>query len=229
MPKSEACRYAVIVAGGQGRRMGTPLPKQFLLLDGFPVIFHTVKRFSEALPGVRIIVVLHPDYMSYWHRLTEEYSFGSECSVCAGGRERFFSVRNGLGAIGVEEAVVGIHDAVRPLVSIDVIRRLYSEAEKSGAVVPVIPATDSVRLVDDSGISQALDRTCVRLVQTPQVFRLPLLRKAYSQPYSTVFTDDASVVEALGHPVSLVNGNRENIKITTPLDFKLARLIMEQQ
>jgi 2-C-methyl-D-erythritol 4-phosphate cytidylyltransferase len=221
-------KYVIIVAGGQGLRMGSPLPKQFLLLNGFPVIFHTVEKFSKALPGIRTIVVLHPDYISYWHQLKEKFSFDCECTLCTGGSERFFSVKNGLDTIGTDEALVGIHDAVRPLVSADVIRRTYSEAEKSGAVVPVVSATDSVRLVDDRGDSQTIDRSRVQLVQTPQVFRLSLLRKAYSQPYTAMFTDDASVVEASGHHISLVNGNRENIKLTTPIDLKLAELAMKQ-
>lgn len=226
---SELSRYVIIVAGGQGLRMGGLLPKQFLPLNGLPVIFHTVEKFSKALPGVRIIVVLHPDYITYWHQLTQEYSFDCECKLCVGGNERFFSVKNGLDAIDADEAIVGVHDAVRPLVSADVISQLYLEAMKSGAVVPVVPATDSVRLIGDDGASRAVDRSIVQLVQTPQVFNLSLLRKAYSQPFNSLFTDDASVVESLGYHVSLVNGNKENIKLTTPIDLKLAELIMKQQ
>ncbi len=219
--------YLIIVAGGQGLRMGGPLPKQFMLLNGKPILMRTIERFVEALPHVQIILVLHPDYVGVWENLCAEHHFDIPCTITTGGKERFHSVKNGLAAITHPDnnATVGVHDAVRPLVSVDVINNAYSTARKTGAVVPALSSIESVRLLDDDGTSHAVNRSKVMMVQTPQVFSLNLLRKAYSQPYDPAFTDDASVVEAMGHAITLVEGNRENIKLTTPQDIRLAEML----
>ena len=218
-------KYLIIVAGGQGLRMGTPLPKQFLEVNGRPIIMHTIDRFVEAVPGVKVVLVLNPDYLQLWSELCQKHSFQTSCLVATGGKERFHSVLNGLDLIedSSEDALVAVHDAVRPLVSVDVIRNAYDKAAECGAVVPALPSIESVRIIDNDGASHSVDRSNVMMVQTPQVFSLPLLRKAYSQPYKSAFTDDASVVEALGHPITIVSGNRENIKITTPQDLLQAK------
>ena len=207
--------------------MGSDVPKQFMLLGGRPIIMRTIDRFVEALPDLRIILVLHPDNVEMWKQLCKEHDFRVDCQIALGGAERYHSVKNGLAAIDSESAddIIAVHDAVRPLVSVEVIRRAYAEARQSGAVVPALPSVESVRLMDGRGSSVAVNRNNVMLVQTPQVFSLALLRKAYSQPYCETFTDDASVVETLGHPVQIIPGNRENIKITTPTDFRIAELL----
>ena len=207
--------------------MGGDVPKQFMLLGGRPIVMRTIDRFVEALPDLRIILVLYPDNVEMWKQLCKEHDFRVDCQIALGGAERYHSVKNGLAAIDSESAddMIAVHDAVRPLVSVEVIRRAYAEARQSGAVVPALPSVESVRLMDGRGSSVAVNRNNVMLVQTPQVFSLALLRKAYSQPYCETFTDDASVVEALGHHVQIIPGNRENIKITTPTDFRIAELL----
>jgi len=204
--------------------MGGPLPKQFMLLKGKPVIMRTIERFQEALPDINIVLVLNPDYVELWEQLCKEHNFTVPCQIALGGKERFHSVKNGLDLIpqGTQDDVIGVHDAVRPLVSVEVIRNAYQTAADKKAVVPALPSIESVRLVNADGTSTATDRSKVMMVQTPQVFSLNLLKQAYNQPFSAQFTDDASVVEALGTPVTLVPGNRENIKLTTPQDLLLA-------
>ena len=210
-------------------RMGSEVPKQFMLLGGYPVIMRTIERFAEAVPGVQIVLVLHPDHVEMWQRLSREYRFDIPVQLALGGKERFYSVRNGLEKISpamIASSLVAVHDGVRPLVSEEVIRRAYREAAEHGAVVPALPSVESVRMVDADGCSVTVDRSRVMLVQTPQVFTLSLLREAYCQPFSPTFTDDASVVEALGHPVHIIPGNRENIKLTTPYDLSLAESLL---
>lgn len=221
--------HLIIVAGGKGLRMGAPLPKQFLPINGRPIIMHTIERFAEAMPGINIVLVLHPDYVDLWRNLCTKHKFDYPCTITTGGKERFDSVRNGLAVISdnSQDAVVGVHDAVRPLVSAEVIRNAYAEASELGAVVPALPSIESVRIMNDDGTSQSIARHKVMMVQTPQVFSLPLLREAYNQPYCPDFTDDASVVEAYGHAISIVDGNRENIKLTTPQDMHIAEILLK--
>lgn len=223
--------YAIIVAGGQGRRMGNKIPKQFLLINRKPIIFHTIERFVKAIPEIKIIVVLHPDYISYWQDLIKKYSFNFNGIVCAGGQERFYSVKNGLNLLQNtgSDTIVGIHDAVRPLVSIDVIQKAYYTAKTKKAVIPIVSANETVRIIKDDGGSYTFDRNKVKLVQTPQVFSLQLLQEAYSQHYKNDFTDDASVVEALEHKITLIEGNKENIKITTPTDMLFAEIMLRDK
>lgn len=222
-------RFAILVAGGQGLRMGGDVPKQFLPLGGRPVLMHTIDRFREAFPDMHIIVVLPQGQHDYWHDLCRRHHLEGGFLTAPGGDTRFHSVLNGLNAIpaDVSEGLVGVHDGVRPFVSRDTLRRCYEEAARSGTAVPVTPVVETLRHVSPDGESMTVPRSDYRLVQTPQVFSLALLRQAYRQPYAPQFTDDASVVEALGERITLVEGNRENIKLTTPADLLLAKGIME--
>ncbi len=224
-------RYAIIVAGGKGLRMGTELPKQFLPIAGRPILMHTLEAFERAIPGIRLILVLPHDQQAFWQSLCQQHAFTLPHTIADGGATRFHSVLNGLHTIPLDEnyesAIVGVHDGVRPFVSSEVIRGCYEAAVEKGAVVPVIPVVETIRHL--SGASSAtVDRSQYRLVQTPQTFQLPLLLRAYQQPYRDAFTDDASVVEALGHPIALVEGNRENIKITTPADITFSEFYLSQ-
>lgn len=222
-------RFAILVAGGQGLRMGGDVPKQFLPLGGRPVLMHTIDRFREVFPDMHIIVVLPQGQHDYWHDLCRRHHLEGGFLTAPGGDTRFHSVLNGLNAIpaDVSEGLVGVHDGVRPFVSRDTLRRCYDEAARSGTAVPVVPVVETLRHVSPDGESMTVPRGDYRLVQTPQVFSLALLRWAYRQPYAPQFTDDASVVEALGERITLVEGNRENIKLTTPADLLLAKGIME--
>lgn len=215
----------IIVAGGMGTRVGGDLPKQFIELKGKPIIFHAIEQFTKANSEIQVIVVMHPEYISMWEELCERYGVMENCELCAGGDERFHSVRNGLDLLGQDCAVVAIHDAVRPFVSESTILRCFAEARNSGAAIPVIPIYDSLRKVDGEE-SRHEDRSLYRAVQTPQCFDAEILKAAYRQPYDPSFTDDASVVEAFGQTVRLVDGNRANFKITTPFDLLLAEAIL---
>ncbi|MBR4131143.1 MAG: 2-C-methyl-D-erythritol 4-phosphate cytidylyltransferase [Bacteroidaceae bacterium] len=213
--------FAIIVAGGKGLRMGGEVPKQFLPIEGKPILMHTIEAFRKALDGVEIVLVLPADQHDYWQKLCKDHDFCSPKLISKGGETRFHSVKNGLALLpNDEEAVVGVHDGVRPFVSKETIQRCYEAAAQGKAVVPVVPVVETVRQILPDGKSITRPRDEYRLVQTPQVFPLDLLRKAYQQPYSETFTDDASVVEALGKEITMVEGNRENIKITTPADLK---------
>ncbi len=216
--------YALIVAGGKGLRMGTDIPKQFLPIGGKPVLMRTLEAFHAYSQAMQLIVVLPHSQQAYWARLCEEYHFSLPHRVADGGETRFHSVRNGLAWVETPGRV-GVHDGVRPFVSPEVIARCYALAATKKAVVPVIPVVETVRHLTDGG-SLTVNREEYRLVQTPQVFDVELLKKAYEQPYSPAFTDDASVVEALGVPVALTEGNRENIKITTPFDLRVAEALL---
>ena len=222
-------RYLIIVAGGKGVRMGGDLPKQFQLLAGKPLVMVTIENLSAMDVTMNIILVLPKDQMELWAELCEKYDFKVPVTVVAGGTTRFHSVQNGLAAIDdADEALVGVHDGVRPFLAIKVFDELFREAAINGAVVPVVPVNDSMRrFVGGQGATEPVARDRYRLVQTPQVFKLSLLRKAYEQLYMENFTDDASVVENLGEQVYIVDGNRENIKITTPFDFVVAKAIVE--
>ena len=214
--------YVIIVAGGKGLRMGTDIPKQFLPIGGKPVLMRTLERFREYSADLNIILVLPKAQQAYWQELCKEYDFKVEYLLADGGETRFHSVQHGLALIPDDaEGVVGVHDGVRPFPSIEVIRRCYEEAREKGAVIPVIPVVETIRHIKD-GTSMTVPRDEYRLVQTPQTFNIQLLKAANRQPYNDNFTDDASVVETYGHPMTLVDGNRENIKITTPYDLKIA-------
>jgi len=229
-------KYAIVVAGGKGLRMGADLPKQFLPIDGKPVLMRTLEAFERAIPGIHIILVLPADQQDFWRELCLRHSFTLPHSIATGGETRFHSVKNGLNSISPdsssvrEESLVAVHDGVRPFVSADVIRRCFDAAHDHGAAVPVVPVVETLRQLvpqtQGGAESLTVDRSLYRLVQTPQTFQLQLLQRAYEQPYRDAFTDDASVVEALGHPITLVEGNRENIKITTPFDLAVAEALI---
>ena len=215
--------YAVIVAGGKGLRMGGDVPKQFLPIGGKPVLMHTIEAFRRALDDVEIVLVLPAEQHDYWQKLCKDYKFHSPELIAKGGETRFHSVKNGLASLPNDlEAVVGVHDGVRPFVSKETIRRCFAAAAEGKAVVPVVAVVETVRQILPDGKSVTRPRDEYRLVQTPQTFPLALLKEAYQQPFSDAFTDDASVVEALGKDIVMIEGNRENIKITTPSDLRIA-------
>lgn len=219
-------RYIIIVAGGKGLRMGGEIPKQFRLIAGRPVLMRTVEAFLAAYSDIHVVLVLPHDQQAYWAALCQDYAFRAPMTIADGGATRFHSVQNGLALIPDEnECIVGVHDGVRPFVSPEVIRRCYENARTQGATVPVVPVVETVRQLLPDGSSRSVDRDEYRLVQTPQTFPLSMLRRAYAQPYVPAFTDDASVVQSLGLPVYLVEGNRQNIKLTTPEDLMLAEAI----
>jgi len=221
--------YAILVAGGKGLRMGGDIPKQFLPIHGRPVLMRTIDSFLEAFDKIRIILVLPESQQEYWRELCEEYDFKTSVEIVSGGETRFHSVKNGLSLIPEDtEGIVGVHDGVRPFASVETIRRCYQAAEEHGAAVPVIPVVETIRQLLPEGDSQTVSRDDYRLVQTPQTFQISLLREAYRQPYQPFFTDDASVVEEMGYKIVLVEGNRENIKITTPADLKYAEYLMSE-
>lgn len=215
----------IIVAGGSGRRMGSALPKQFLMLHNRPVLAHTIDRVREALPAARIVVVLPEEHIPLWRNLATRFDIAGH-EVTAGGSERFHSVRNGLTALGDDVRLIVVHDGVRPMASKKLILRTVLEAENSGAAIPVVVPADSCREIAEDGTSHPLDRSRLRMVQTPQAFRAEVLRQAYGQEFSEAFTDDASVVEAAGYTVTLCDGERENIKITTPSDLTMAEAVL---
>ena len=218
--------YIIIVAGGKGLRMGSDIPKQFLPIGGKPVLMRTLERFREYSPTLQIILVLPKAQQDYWHQLCKDYNFEVEYVLANGGETRFHSVQNGLTKIPDDaEGVVGVHDGVRPFPSIDVIRNCYETARTAKAVIPVIPVVETVRHLQGN-TSETVPRNDYRLVQTPQTFDIQLLKAANKQPYNDGFTDDASVVEAFGFNITLVDGNRENIKITTPYDMKIAEVLI---
>lgn len=219
--------YIIIVAGGKGQRMGTDIPKQFLELAGQPILMRTIQRFADYDPAMQIILVLPREQQDYWRTLCEKHDFTIPHTIVDGGATRFESSRNGIMAIpsDVTDGVVGIHDGVRPFVSAEVIERCFETAREEFAAIPVMPVVETLRYVDRHGGGHNVMRDDYKVVQTPQTFDLTLLRKAFEQPYQDNFTDDASVVENLGCTVQTVEGNRENIKITTPFDLKVGELL----
>lgn len=216
--------YVLIVAGGKGLRMGADIPKQFLPIGEKPVLMRTLETFHACNQEMQLIVVLPHDQQAYWAKLCAEYHFAVPHRVADGGETRFHSVRNGLALVNAPGRV-GVHDGVRPFVSREVIVRCYALVAKAKAVVPVVPVVETVRHLTEGG-STTVNRDEYRLVQTPQVFDVELLKRAYEQSYTPAFTDDASVVEALGVSVMLTEGNRENIKITTPFDLRVAEALL---
>ena len=240
--------YIIIVAGGKGLRMGSDIPKQFLPIGGKPVLMRTLERFREYSADIQIILVLPEAQQEYWHQLCKEYHFNVEYTLANGGQTRFHSVQNGLAKVPDDaQGVVGVHDGVRPFPSIEVIKNCYETARTKKAVIPVIPVVETVRQLISNGQqdlrtndqekscspvvrcqknSKTVPRGDYRLVQTPQTFDIQLLKAANRQPYNDGFTDDASVVESYGYEITLVEGNRENIKITTPYDLKIAEVLI---
>ena len=222
-----AKRGVIIVAGGSGSRMQSSLPKQFMILGGQPVVARTINTFYEALPGAEIIVVLPEEHIPLWRNLTARFEVAPHRCVC-GGKERFDSVKNGIKALSEEVEYIAIHDGVRALVTKRLIVGTMLEVEKCDAVIPVTDAVDSYRVVEGDD-SEVISRSMLRIVQTPQVFRSDILRRAYEQQFDSRFTDDATVVESLGVKIELFPGERSNIKLTTPEDMIYAEALLQQR
>lgn len=218
-------KYAIIVAGGSGKRMGTEIPKQFIDVQGLPILMHTINCFVNFDAELKIIVVLPESQHEYWAALLKKYKFNIDHKLAKGGAERFHSVLNGLQYIS-KNSLVAIHDGVRPLVSKETIKNCFEAAEKHGTSIPVIPATESIRKITEE-TNIALDRSKYFMVQTPQVFQADIILKAYEQRFSQTFTDDASVVEKAGYEIKTTEGNSENIKITRPMDLKIAEVLIQ--
>lgn len=218
-------KFALIVAGGTGSRMGFPVPKQFLELAGKPMLFHTMERFLEFDPEIALILVLPERQFGTWKNLCEKFRFNPSVVLAKGGKTRFQSVKNGLDQIK-GEGIVFIHDGVRPLVSRSTLGNCLKTAVEKGNALPVSPVVESIRKITGND-SQHVDRNQYRLVQTPQTFQLERIKKAYQQAESDYFTDDASVCEAAGEKINLVEGNPENIKITTPADLRIAKALLK--
>lgn len=215
-------KAVIIVAGGSGSRMNSVLAKQYLCLANKPILMHTIERFYAYNSTLKLVVVLPKEDHEFWNNLCYEYNFNIPHDLASGGATRFDSVKNGLDKLTGQEWVA-VHDGVRPFVAHDVLDRCFSKVQDVNAVIPVISVFDTLRSISRN---ETVNRSDYCLVQTPQVFSTSLLLKAYNQPYNSLFTDDASVVEAFGYAVTLVDGNRENIKITTPFDLKLGEVLL---
>lgn len=218
-------KIAIIVAGGKGERMQATIPKQFLEINGKPILMHTLEAFYRYDRAIQLILVLPSIQMEYWNELCTKHSFQLSYQIVTGGQARFNSVKNALEFIK-SPSLVAVHDGVRPFVSIDTISRCFDEAEKHGAAIPVLDLVESIRQITGNS-SISVDRSAFKLVQTPQVFDSEVLLNAYKQDFSLLFTDDASVVEATGVKINLVEGNRENIKITTNIDLQIGEILFK--
>lgn len=218
-------KFAIIVAGGSGSRFGSTLPKQFVPLCGMPVLMRTIKAFADYDAGIDIIVALPSEHMTLWGDLCSSRGFSVSHRVVEGGASRFESVRNALFSITETEGLVAVHDGARPLVSRQVIAASFDTAERCGTAIPSVPVTDSIRQLDRNG-SHNVSRESLVAVQTPQTFRVEILKEAYTTAFSPLFTDDASVVEFRGTPVTLYPGDVNNIKITHPMDINTAEWIL---
>lgn len=221
-------KIAIIVAGGSGSRMGGDLPKQFLKLQNRPVLFYTIQTFLSAYDDLKIILVLAEEYVDMGKEIIDAYFEKERIKIAVGGETRFESVKNGLALID-EEAIIFVHDAVRCLVSKDLIHRCFQRALSMGSAVPAIKSNDSLRLLTESGNNETIERERVVLIQTPQVFHSKILLPAFNIDFKDRFTDEASVVESFGMKVSLIEGERQNIKITHPIDLIIAEQILKQQ
>lgn len=223
-------KYLIVSAGGSGTRMGGPLPKQFMDIGGEAILHRTISLFVSAVPDINVITVLPQEHIKWWQNYCQVHPYPQPQRIVKGGFTRFHSVQNALGQVP-DGAIVAVHDAVRPLISTGLIKRLFSEMESHRAVIPVTPAIDTLKLLDrENGelkeADECLDRSRVWCAQTPQIFRSEDLKAAYTQAYDTVFTDDASVASRYGIPLTFVEGERLNLKITTPEDLVLAKAIL---
>ena len=213
----------MIVAGGSGSRMKSDTPKQFISLNGKPILQHTIDRFFKWKPDIEMVLVLPEMEIDTWKKIVEKNNYSFNYSICAGGKERFFSVKKGLDLL--DSNLIMIHDGVRPFVSVETLDRCLQETEKTGSAIPVVDVIESMRKVTENG-SQPIDRNNLKIVQTPQCFKTEWVKRAYLQDFLPEFTDDASVVQKAGYSISLVAGNKENIKITTPDDLKIANVYL---
>lgn len=218
-------KYVIIVAGGKGERMGVNIPKQFLPLDGKPILMHTIEKFNNTFPDIKIILTLPNNQLDYWEGLCKDHSFKNiPYQIANGGETRFHSVKNSLAFIQ-EKSIVAIHDGVRPLASSNTIETCFKSAQELGNAIPTIDMVDSLRKVHKEE-NEAVPRSCYKAIQTPQCFQSAIILDAYQQEFNNSFTDDASVVEANGNKINLVEGNRENIKITNQLDLVIAESLL---
>lgn len=217
-------QFVIIVAGGSGLRMGVSTPKQFLNLHSKPVLMHTITKFYEFDLKLNIILVLPNEHFSTWESLCDKFDFHVKHKIVAGGDTRYQSVKNGLAVVS-SPGLVAVHDGVRPLVSKQLIDNSFKEAQKNGNAIPCIEVNETVREVFENGNKQ-LNRNNIKLIQTPQVFKTEILKQAYGLPFSVEFTDDASVIEKAGYKINLINGEKQNIKITTELDLKMAECLL---
>lgn len=219
-------KYTIIVAGGKGHRMQSEIPKQFLSIARKPILMHTIERFHDFSNEIKIILVLPESFIDTWKSLMLEYNFKIAHEVVSGGDFRFESVRNGLEVIP-SGSLVAIHDGVRPLVSMDTLKRVFDTSEKLGNAIPAIPVNESLRKMEKTN-SLPVNRNLYRLIQTPQCFHSDIIKKAYEQRFKEEFTDDAMVAESMGIKINLIEGNPENIKITQASDIKIAEALMTQ-
>ncbi|MDQ3046288.1 MAG: 2-C-methyl-D-erythritol 4-phosphate cytidylyltransferase [Bacteroidota bacterium] len=217
-------KYLIIVAGGSGSRMNNAVPKQFIELKGRPVLMHTIEKFSSTFPEISIVLVLAKELRADWDALVKKFNFNQELIITDGGETRYHSVKSGLEKVP-DHCVVGIHDAARPLVSADTIRRTFEEASITGNASPAVALSDSIRVVKGKE-NTAVDRSKYRIIQTPQCFHSDLIKAAFKKEYKPEFTDDATVLEAYGEKINLVEGNKENIKITTAQDLIIAEVMI---
>jgi len=220
-------KYAVIVAGGKGQRMGNAIPKQFLPLAGKPVLYHTIKAFKDAFEDIKLVLVLPQDQLSYAQMVLQAFPERIDIAIVTGGETRFHSVQNGLKAVS-GNSVIFVHDGVRPLVTADLVQRCFVQAVEKGSAIPAIAVVDSMRIIEGEN-SSPVDRQNIRSIQTPQTFRSDILLPAFLQGYREQFTDEATVVEAYGEEVCLIEGERGNIKITTPEDMLIAETILNSR
>lgn len=220
-------QYAIIVAGGSGSRMNSDIPKQYLELRGTPIIVHTIKRFIEYSKNISIICCVHSNYVDFAEGLMQKYFPNYKIKIVVGGETRFHSVKNGLNTIEDRNSLVAVHDAARPLVSVDTIKGCFVSAGKNGSGIPVVKVSESLREIEGDK-SNSINRDNYRVVQTPQCFKTETLQLAFNTEYKTAFTDDATVYEHAGHSVNLVDGNIENIKITQPSDLIVAEALLKK-
>ena len=218
-------KFIVIVAGGSGTRMNLAIPKQFIELYGKPILMHTIEAFYKYNQTLQIILVLPSQQFDYWQKLCQKHGFTIPLQLVAGGESRFHSVKNGLDSI-TEDGLVAIHDGVRPLVSSGTIDRCFATASQYGNAIPCIPVYETVRQVENES-NVVIDRSTLRMIRTPQVFSCSLIKQAFAQQTDTDFTDDASVLERTGVKINLVEGNRENVKVTDMLDLTIVEALLK--
>jgi 2-C-methyl-D-erythritol 4-phosphate cytidylyltransferase len=219
-------KHAIIVAGGSGNRMQSDIPKQFIPISGMPMLTYSIQAFYDSDPNTEICVVIPASKRELWKSLCEEFSFKVFHKLVNGGDTRFHSVKNGLDTIQ-SNGLVAVHDGARPLITRVFIEKLYKAAELNGSAIPSIPFAESVRLMNEN-TSEPINRDALKIIQTPQVFHIDLLKEAYRQDYNPTFTDDATVIESIGHNVNLVDGHTDNIKVTYPKDIKIATAILRR-
>ena len=214
----------IITAGGTGKRMGSEIPKQFLYINDKPILLHTLEIFNKFNPSFEIILTLPVNWIDYWKKLLTKHDIDINHQIVSGGKERFYSIKNAIDLSNGD--TISIHDGVRPLVSFNTLKRVFAAIEKNDAVVPCVKIKESIREIDKNK-TFSKDRNKVILVQTPQTFKRKLIVEAYKRTYKEIFTDDASLVEENGFKITVVDGNEENIKITSPQDFLLAKVLLK--